>query len=73
MAEFNLEKMARKVAEEAIADLASKDIVEVVRCRDCKNWEDSWQPESAEEGRHYCFMIDGFPEGNFYCADGERK
>ena len=51
----------------------NEDVVEVVRCKNCKNWEDDWNPESVEKGRHFCCMIGRFPDGDFYCPDGERK
>lgn len=45
--------------------------VEVIRCRDCKNWDISW--ESSCKGVHYCPMLDIFPFGDFWCKNGERK
>ena len=46
------------------------DAVEVVRCKDCKDWDKNW--ESRTEF-HYCPMIDGSTSGDFFCADGERR
>ena len=45
--------------------------VEVIRCRDCKNWDTSW--EASCKGLHYCPMLDIFPSGDFWCKNGERK
>lgn len=45
---------------------------EIIRCRDCKNWDKTWTPH-FDPGYHYCSMIDGVREGNFYCADGKRR
>ena len=67
------EKASRKVGELLEKNLERSGFIKVVRCRYCKNWEDDWQPESVEEGRHFCPMIERFPDGNFYCADGDRK
>ena len=56
---------------ESIKDyMAKSDIVEIVRCKHCKNWDKSWQ---TIEGCHYCGMIDKQTEGNFFCGDGERE
>ena len=41
----------------------SADVVEVVRCKDCKHYE--------FDG--YCKTICGFMLPDFYCSDGERK
>ena len=44
-----------------IKDFPAADVVEVVRCKDCKHrFEDSW-----------CEYVDD--DDNFYCARGERK
>lgn len=66
MAEFNLEKMAEALAEKAIADLASRDIVEVVRCNNCKHWQyDKMFNEGWCDGR--------WREWDDYCSRAERK
>lgn len=59
-----------------IADMVKdSDLVEVVRCKDCRYWETV--VKNAEYG--LCRGQDMFNNGwqtrerNFYCADGERK
>lgn len=47
------------------------DVVEVVRCKDCVNWQTEWG--TSYDGYHYCAMIDIVIDGDFYCKDGERK
>ena len=55
------------------------DVVEAVRCRDCKHYdcEDGGQKcvkdadWSVEDGCYYGFISYHGPE--FFCADGERK
>lgn len=47
------------------------DVVEVVRCKDCVNWQTDW--DTSYDGYHYCSMIDIVIDGDFYCKDGERK
>ena len=46
------------------------DAIEVVRCKDCKNWDTSW---ISNDGFYYCPMIDRLTPGDFFCADGERR
>ena len=48
------------------------DAVPVVRCKDCKNWDREWTPERNPKV-HYCWMIDLFTDGEFYCKDGDRR
>ena len=43
---------------------------EIVRCKDCENWQREWQLPS---GNHYCSAIDRSTDGTFFCADGERR
>lgn len=47
------------------------NMVEVVRCKECKFWQSDW--ETSYDGYHYCSMIDLVIDGDFYCKDGERK
>lgn len=54
---------------DAIADLPSADVVEVVRCEDCKHWTKF--PNLQQAGQ--CHHFDLFVEDTFYCADGERR
>lgn len=50
----------------------SVDAVEVVRCKDCDNFQTDWETAFAN-GRHYCAIMDSImpPEG--FCSYGERK
>lgn len=47
------------------------DAVPVVRCKDCVNWDRDWNSKS-HPSHHYCWMIDLFTDGEFYCSDSER-
>ena len=53
--------------QEAIRRIPSADVVEVVRCKDCKWWS----------GKNYdgCCLKNGLATryANSYCSDGERK
>ena len=44
------------------------DMVEVVRCKDCKHWT---RRECGSYGT--CCMHDGFYDADWYCADGEKR
>ena len=65
----DLEKTVIAVFESAPA----ADVVEVVRCRECKDWDTSWAPTYARHGEHFCPRTDRFPSGDWFCAYGERK
>ncbi len=51
------------------------DVVEVVRCKDCKHW----LRELSEDGRIEYFNFSHCEKGlygddhNWFCADGERR
>lgn len=45
---------------------------EIIRCKDCKYWDTTWQNDYAPN-YHYCPMIDGTHRNNFYCAYAERR
>ena len=45
---------------------------EIIRCKDCKNWDTTWQNDWAKN-YHYCPLIDGTRNGDWYCADAERR
>ena len=46
--------------------------VELIRCKDCKHWEQTWT-NSWSPNYHYCPMIDRSCPSDFYCADGEGR
>lgn len=54
---------------DAIADLPSADVVEVVRCKDCK------RSYSCPGGLvcSYGLLVDTIVEEDFFCADGKRR
>lgn len=52
--------------------MKAERVSELIRCKDCKNWDKTWTPH-FDPSYHYCSMIDGVREGNFYCADAERR
>ena len=56
--------------EELVADVPTADVIEVVRCKDCKNWQRDWKLPSRN---HYCALMDRGSDGTFFCAYGERR
>lgn len=59
----------------AAADLLDKvptaDVVEVVRCKDCKHGEVD-DPDNFPD-LHYCHEGCGWNNADFYCKSGERR
>lgn len=55
-----------------IEDASDADVVEVVRCKDCKRWKDprNYECPYHTSGDPY---IDDDPEEYFFCKLGERK
>lgn len=45
---------------------------EVIHCKDCENWDTTWQNDFAPN-YHYCPMMDGTYSGDFYCGKSERR
>lgn len=46
------------------------DMVEVVRCKDCKHFR---KEEKAMVANQYCSNLNRAVANDWYCADGERK
>ena len=62
---------SKKIIEKVINNLPSAE-PEIIRCKDCENWDTTWQNDWAK-GCHYCPLIDGIRNGDWYCADAERR
>ena len=60
-----------KSANEMILELPSAQ-PEVIRCKDCKYWDTTWESDYAPN-YHFCPMLGRMREGDFYCADAERR
>ena len=60
----------RDIAEKMINNVPSAQ-PEIIRCKDCKNWDRTWKSERPNY--HYCPIIDGIRNGFWYCADGDRR
>ena len=54
-------------------DLGREDAQsEIIACGDCKHWDTTWQNDYAPN-YHYCPLIDGTRNSEWYCADAERR
>lgn len=59
------------VGVDAISELPSAQ-PEIIRCKDCENWDKTWTNDFPPN-HHYCPMVDGVRDENFYCADAGRR
>ena len=66
--ERNLEIEGAKKVIGRIQAVPTADVVEVVRCKDCRFWEG--QKDIAQG---LCLMRSAYPTGYWYCAYGIRK
>ena len=59
-----------------IALAPTGDAVAVVRCKDCKYWHEdvaNFIASSTSFPRGACKVVRGITNGEFFCADGERR
>ena len=56
-----------------IERLPSAEVIEVVRCQNCKYWDTTGQYDTTLSNYHYCPLVDRACGGDFYCAEAERK
>ena len=54
---------------EAVRNYPSVDAVEVIRCKDCKNWD----TKRTLVFMCYCSELNRWTGDDYYCASGERK
>lgn len=60
------------IVAKAIEDAPAVDVVQVVKCKDCKDWQrNSGFAEHSPTG--YCFFIEGVTLAGDYCSYAERK
>ena len=52
--------------------IPAADVVEVVRCKDCLWWDESWRPKSRPESA-YCVTMDKFIGPSGFCSYGEGR
>lgn len=62
------DKMFVKVVEQVVEDTPTADVVEVVRCKNCKFWDDDERCNGIKNG-----LILEYTNGYDYCSYGERK
>jgi hypothetical protein len=66
----------KKACQEEVRSLPAADVVEVVRCRECRFLERGSQFDLSGEGHEtasFCSVVGFTPDDDWYCADGERK
>lgn len=51
------------------------DAVEVVRCKECDNWENDWEPIALDpqNPKYLCILCDIFTAGDWFCSRGQRR
>lgn len=54
-------------ARQAIKDVPSADVVEVVRCKDCM-----WGNNKTRSGKRYCELSDMYQVDDGFCNWGEK-
>lgn len=59
-------------ALEYASDFLSADVVEVVRCKDCKHWQTENKPNSKSDYR-LCEYYRGYKAPDGFCDLGERR
>ena len=65
------EIVERSIDVKDIESLEPADVVPVVRCKDCENWQTDWNPSIPD--RHYCAVMDSMMKADDFCSYGERK
>ena len=60
-----------QIAEETIDDAPTVDAVEVVQCKDCKQWCRNIGITESPNG--HCFYHDIETNGHDFCSYGERR
>ena len=58
---------------EIFRNYPAADVVPVVRCAECENWQSDWKPSAAKDGTHFCANIGLCTSADWFCADGEQK
>ena len=64
-------KKERKILEDAGLLYREGDLVLVVRCGECRNYDPYTSGLSL--GRGWCDALDTEVDDGFFCADGERR
>ena len=71
---FGLHPIAMEAVKYVVENMPFIDAVEVIRCKDCANWQIDWIPTiGGDKGCHYCEMFDSSTEPLNYCGYAERR
>lgn len=60
------------VVERLRNEIPTADVVAVVRCGECENWQSGWDSTSAPKGTHFCAVTGLFKPADWFCADGAK-
>ena len=58
--------------EQLAIDFWNTRAVEVVLCRDCKNYDQGGEPSDVYQDRHWCGKLWHYMQPDGFCAWGER-
>ena len=61
------------MVEDWIKEEPTADVIEVVRCKNCRNWDRLWISSMFSENVHYCTFLDTPCNGNFYCGAAVKR
>lgn len=68
---YHVEMMSFGVFIDAVMDMPTADVVEVVRCKDCKHAR--VHDYAPAECQYYCTLAVNYHTKDFFCALGERR
>ncbi len=60
-----------KKDKEKLESLTVADVVEVVRCKDCENWDSKYKSILSPD-KHYCVIMDKLMKPDGFCSYGEK-
>ena len=69
----HMDDVALAGLQNALEEQPTADVVEVVRCKDCENWDKNWISSTFTENAHHCVVLNNVFDGDFYCAYGHKR
>ena len=63
----------RRALEDAVSRVPDADVVEVVRCKDCKWYDISSPYGTVIPDAYHCKVNDRFYDSEHFCGYGERR
>ena len=62
-----------KEVRDIINNVPAADVVKVVRCKNCSEWQTGWNPISTHKGAHFCAITGLFTDPDWFCKDGNKS